>query len=314
MVPAMSELPRKTMSAEEARSYTERVRSWWNAHPFTLGLASSAQGANYDITGRVEDLTPAFFAEVDRKMRKFYGESGQAAGAPLLSALVPYGELAEKSVLDIAVGSGWSTTTLAAQGAKVTGIDLTDEAVRMTKRHLELKNLSADIQRADAQSMPFPDASFDYTLAWGCLMHMPDTEQAIREIFRTLKPAGRTLAYMYNKDSLTYWFSFLFLRGILKGDLIRYRGNATAIVSRYSDGAPVGGNMLTKAYSKREAAQLFAQAGFSAIKVYPFYIPIEAESWPSRSFPIFKYLPAGIKRWMGTHWAWGLIVEAAKPA
>ncbi len=304
----MPELPRKTMSKEEAKSYTEVVRNWWNSHPFTLGLASNESGNKYDITGRMEQLDLHFFQEVDRKMRKFYGTSGQPEGAPLLSTLVPYEELRGKKALDIAVGSGWSAVTLAEQGVETYGIDLTEEAIRMTARHAELKGVKLELKQMDAQHLEFPDNYFDYVQAWGCLMHMPDTERAIAEILRVLKPGGRFLAYMYNKDSLTYWFSFFFLRGILKGDLIKYKGNMTAIVSRYSDGAPVGGNMLTKAYSKKEARKLFA--AFNDVKVHPFYIPIEVESWPSRAFPFFKHFPAGFKKWLGSKLAWGLIIEA----
>ncbi|MEK7116267.1 MAG: class I SAM-dependent methyltransferase [Patescibacteria group bacterium] len=302
--------PTKTMRPEDAKEYTKRVQSWWNDHPFTLGLA--AQEGDYDITGRVQELDEHFFREVDRKMRKQYGTSGQAEGAPLLSNLVPYADIRGKKVLDIAVGSGWSSVTLAKAGAEVTGIDLTEEAIRMTKRHAEVRGVNVTVQQMDAQEMSFPDATFDYVLAWGCVMHMPDTERALRQINRVLKPGGKMLAYMYNKSSWTYWFNFIFLRGILCGKLLSTRGNTTAIVSRYTDGAPKGGNMLTKVYSPSEATRMYEAAGYTNVRAWPFYIPHEVDGWPMAKFPFFRYFPMSVKKWMGERWAWGLIVTGEK--
>lgn len=299
------------MDTSAAEAYTDVVRDWWEAHPFTLGLAASSE-KDTDLTGRIEDLDEAFFANVDRKMRKFCGTSGQAEGAPLLSSLVPYDSLKGKCVLDIAVGSGWTCVTLAEQGACVYGIDLTKEAIRMSQRHAELKHVSVDLKLMDAQRLEFADGFFDYTLAWGCLMHMPDTERALREINRTLVSGGRTLAYMYNKSSWTYWFNFFLLRGVLKGDLIRLKGNTTALVSKHSDGAPTGGNMLTKAYSPREITKMFEKAGFSNVKAWPFYIPHEVDGWPMAKFPFFRHLPISMKVWLGKRFAWGMIVTAEK--
>lgn len=202
--------------------------------------------------------------------------------------------------------------TYAKAGAEVTGIDLTDFAVKHATKNLEFRGLKGTVLKMDAQSLQFPDASFDFVCAWGCLMHMPDTEKAIREINRVLKPGGRVLAYMYNKSSWPFWFNIILVRGILMGKLIKYGFNITRLTSRYSDGNSVGGNMLTKFYTPGEAQRMFLAAGFTKAASAPWELPAEPNGWPMRVLPVFKHLPTAIKRYMAKRWGYGLIIKAEK--
>ncbi len=302
--------PQQKMSEEEAKAYTAKVRDWWNTHPFTVGLGSEGQN---DLTGRVGQVDRAFFDEVERKYRKWYvGATFDTPDQPLLAKFVPYESLRGKKVLDIAIGTGWSAVAFAQAGADTYGIDLTEEAIRMSERHAELKGVSLHLQQADAQNLSFPDNVFDFVLAWGCYMHMPDTERALRESCRVLKPGGTAVSYWYNKSSWTYWFNFMFLRGVLAGKLIAYKFNPTRIVSRYTDGSSKGGNMLTKVYSPNELEKMYRAAGFSDVKVETLPLKGEVEGWPVGKFPIFRYLPQPIRTWMGKKWAWGVVVTAVK--
>jgi ubiquinone/menaquinone biosynthesis C-methylase UbiE len=290
--------------------HTEKVRNWWNDHPFTAGVGTSAE---QDLTGRVSTLDINTFNNIERRMRKWWkGATYEKPEDPLISKMVPYSELQGKDVLDIAIGSGWSVVDFAKAGANVTGIDLTDEAIKMTTEHLKIKGLNATLKRMDAQNLEFPDNSFDYVLGWGCFMHMPDTPGAIKQVYRVLKPGGRTCSYWYNKSSWTYWFNFIFLRGILLGKLIKYRFNTTRLVSRYTDGAAKGGNELTKVFSPKELKAMHEAAGFKDVRVEVLCLPGEVEGWPAGKFPIFRYLPQGIRKWLGDRYAWGLIVYATK--
>ncbi len=298
------------MTDDEPLSHqTKTVEEWWNNNPFTWGLSDKST----DLVGRIDPthMDLRYFEEVERKFRKHTRGGSQADGAPLFSSYVEYEWLRGKRALDIAVGSGFSMVALIKGGANVVGIDLTDFAVMQTKRNLELRGLTGVVQKMDAQRMNFPDATFDFVNAWGCLMHMPDTQGAIKEIYRVLKPDGRALAYMYNKSSWPFWFNIIFLRGILMGKLISYRFDIDKLTSRYSDGFSVGGNMLAKFYSPREVERMFKKAGFSKVRAFPFRLPEEPDLWPTRAFPIFKYLPKSIKKTLNK-WSYGLIVQAQK--
>ncbi|MFH1704404.1 MAG: class I SAM-dependent methyltransferase [Patescibacteria group bacterium] len=303
-------LPQKKMSDVEAEAYTDTVRDWWDAHPFTLGLGSEEEN---NLTGRVTQADRAFFDEVERKYRKWYiGATYDTPDQPLLAKFVPYESLRGKKVLDIAIGTGWSAVAFAQYGAETYGIDLTAEAIRMSARHAEIKNVTLHLQQMDAQRLQFPDAFFDFVLAWGCYMHMPDTERALAETCRVLKSSGQIAAYWYNKSSWTYWFNFLFLRGILSGKLLTYKFNTTRLVSRYTDGSSKGGNRLTKVYTQKELERMYRSAGFSQVKVETLPMRDEAEGWPMAKFPFFKNFPENLRSWLGRKMAWGVVVTATK--
>lgn len=288
---------------------TGEVESWWNANPFAFGV-SNTKG---DQVGTIDPLQMdrAYFEEVERRFRKNVGTAGQNDSAPLFSNLIDRAWLVHKDVLDIAVGSGFSSVSFAEAGARVTGIDITDFGVMHAKKNFETRGLTATILKMDAQHLAFADRSFDFVCAWGCLMHMPDTEGAIREMYRVTRPGGKALAYMYNKSSWPYWFNIIFLRGVLLLGLIRFGFDTVRLTSRYSDGYSVGGNMLTKFYTPSHVAKMFKEAGFTKVESRPWRIPHEPDHWPLRSFPIFKFLPRAIKRYL-TRFGYSIIVIAEK--
>lgn len=293
----------------ENASETESVKDWWNAHPFAFGVSNEKR----DQVGTVpfSRMDRAYFDSIEKRFRKHHRFAAQKDGAPLLSNLIDYATLKGKKVLDIATGSGFAAVALAEGGAEVTAIDLTPFAVAHAQRNFASRNLVGTVLQADAQNLPFPDNSFDIVLAWGCLMHMPDTAEAIREIKRVLKPGGTTVAYMYNKRSWPFWFNIVILRGVFLLGLVRYGFNLTKLSSRYSDGYSEGGNPLTKFYDPEEVGEMFKASGFSESKAGPWQLPEEPDNWPLRSFPFFKFLPPWVKRKI-SYFGYGLIVEARK--
>lgn len=293
---------------------TEEVRAWWESNPFTFGAATNDY-RNRDLVGKLplEKMNLDYFQEIERRFRKHSGTGAQLPDELLLSKLIDYDlSIKDKKVLDIATGSGLFAVAFAQAGANVTAIDLTDFAVRQTKKNLALRNLEGLVLRMDAQKMDLPPLTFQFINAWGCLMHMPDTFRAISNIYRLLVPRGRVVAYMYNKNSWPFWFNIVFLRGILLLGLVKYKGDITRLTSRYSDGASVGGNVLTKFFTPKEVTEMFERAGFKKVKVFPWDIGYEPNHWPMRTFPIFKYLPQRVKAWMSKRWGYGLIIMAEK--
>ena len=69
---------------------------------------------------------------------------------------------------------------------------------------------------ADAEHLPFDDESFDRVYSWGVLHHSPDTDHAVREAIRVLRPGGQACVMLYARHSwVTYglWFRYALLRG-----------------------------------------------------------------------------------------------------
>ena len=291
----------------------EEIRDWWEKHPFTLGVATKDYKSS-DLVGKIplDKIDLEYFIEIERKFRKHSGIGAQEEGQPLLTKLVNLEALKGKKVLEIATGPGVHLVPYVQAGAEVVAIDLTSYAVGQATLNLKLRGLPGAVLQMDAQKMTFPDEHFDFVHAWGCLMHMPDTAKAIKEICRVLKSGGVCLAYMYNRSSWPFWFNIIFLRGVLLLGLIRYKGDIDRLTSRYSDGASLGGNMLAKFYRPKTVAKMFKEAGFKDVEVKAWDIGYEPDHWPLRSFPIFKFLPTFLKKYMSKNWGYGLVIHARK--
>jgi ubiquinone/menaquinone biosynthesis C-methylase UbiE len=276
------------------KALTKNVESWWNNNPFTyngkIGVGKTVESD--------EALTLVYFNKVEARFHKHSGGSLQDSGKPVFSKFVDYESLKGKRVLDIAVGTGFSAVEYAKAGAEVTGIDLTEYSIIQTKKNFELRGLTGTVLKMDAQKMDFPDNYFDFVSAHGCLMHMPDTQGAVAEIFRVLKPGGKIYVWMYHRGWY-FWFNIIFLRGILLGQLFKNHFNVLALTSKYTDGLPTGGNMHTKMFTRGGFRRLFDSGGFREIEIVTNYNPNEwVTAWPTLRFPVGKYIPQGVRRFL----------------
>jgi ubiquinone/menaquinone biosynthesis C-methylase UbiE len=134
--------------------------------------------------------------------------------------------------------------------ARLCGVDLTQRAIDFTSRRLALRGLSSELNQADAENLPFPDATFDIVYSWGVLHHTPGTQQGFNEAARALKPG------VYHTRSITGLMLWL------RYSLVPRKFHTMADV--YSTYLESPG---TKAYSVAEARQMMARAGFHNIDV-----------------------------------------------
>jgi ubiquinone/menaquinone biosynthesis C-methylase UbiE len=107
-------------------------------------------------------------------------------------------ELAGKRVLEIGCGMGLHAEMLARAGAVLTAVDISDVSVAATRQRFDLKHLSADLLRLDAETLPFGDATFDLVWSWGVIHHSAHTGRIVKEIARVLKPGGTAKLMVYN--------------------------------------------------------------------------------------------------------------------
>ena len=106
--------------------------------------------------------------------------------------------------LDAGCGSCAHTVRLARRGFNVRAVDFSESALEMARAHLKEAGLGGRIalQREDLTRLSFPDASFDYVLCWGVLMHVPDVGRAVAELSRVLRPGGTLVVSEGNMHSL----------------------------------------------------------------------------------------------------------------
>lgn len=169
---------------------------------------------------------------------------------PYIADFAGFANASGKRVLEIGVGLGADHEQFARAGAELTGIDLTERAIENTRRRLGHFGLKSDLKVADAEKLPFGDASFDIVYSWGVIHHSPDTAQAAREILRVLKPGGRFAVMIYHRYSMVGYMLWL------RYGLARLRP-FTSLDTIYSQYLESPG---TKAYSVDEAKALFAGA------------------------------------------------------
>ena len=110
---------------------------------------------------------------------------------------------------DLGCGSGrWAELALARVGT-LHCIDPSDKALAVARRRLGGKP-NAHFHLAGADGIPLADESQDFGYSLGVLHHIPDTQQAMADCVRKLKPGAPFLVYLYYRfDNRPAWFRAL---------------------------------------------------------------------------------------------------------
>lgn len=123
---------------------------------------------------------------------------------PYLDRYVLNENLSEKKVLEIGLGYGTLSQLIASTGCDYFGLDIATNPVRMVQYRLSQlgkKNKEEQIQVGSALCIPHHDESFDYVYSIGCLHHTGNLTQSLTEVFRVLKPGGKAIIMLYNRNS-----------------------------------------------------------------------------------------------------------------
>jgi len=94
------------------------------------------------------------------------------------------------SVLDIAAGNGNFALAAARRGAAVTATDITPKMVELGRARSASAGLSIDWSEADAEDLPFADASYDIVASVFGAMFAPQPALVAAEMFRVARPGG----------------------------------------------------------------------------------------------------------------------------
>ena len=91
------------------------------------------------------------------------------------------------SVLELGCGTGYFTRELACSGANIVAVDVSPDLLEIAKANYSAPNVRYEIQ--NAYELSYPDAVFDSVVGSSVLHHL-EIEEAVREIYRVLKPGG----------------------------------------------------------------------------------------------------------------------------
>jgi SAM-dependent methyltransferase len=98
---------------------------------------------------------------------------------------------AGQRVLDVAAGNGNASLAAARRGCQVTASDYVSSLLEGTLARAASDGLTIESREADAEALPFPDASFDAVLSTFGVMFTPNPERAAAELLRVCRPGGR---------------------------------------------------------------------------------------------------------------------------
>ena len=97
----------------------------------------------------------------------------------------------DERVLDVAAGNGNATLAAARRGAQVTSTDYVASLLDRGAERARAERLEVTFQAADAEALPFADASFDAVLSTFGVMFAPDHAKSASEMARVCRPGGR---------------------------------------------------------------------------------------------------------------------------
>jgi len=241
----------------------EDVRRYWNSHIHDLEVSRHPPGS------------PGFFADLDAyHFEKLHH----------LLRLIDFEAHRDRDVLDVGCGAGVEVVRWARGGARVTGVDIAQSAANLARQNLSQQGLRARVDVADGESLPFPDASFDFVYAHGVVQYTGDDHRLVAECHRVLRPGGTALFQVYNRVS---WLQLL--SKIMK-------------VPLEHEDAPV-----LRRYSIGEFRTLLRP--FSAVEIIPERFPVKSrlhKGWKGLAFNTlfvgaFNALPRAWVRRFGWH-------------
>ena len=119
-----------------------------------------------------------------------------------LPQLVDFGGFSNQTLLEVGCGIGTDLVRFARGGARATGVDLSQTAIGLAARNVELHGLKpVELQVGNGEALPYPDNTFDHVYAHGVIQYTADPAQLVRECHRVLRPGGTGIFMVYNRLS-----------------------------------------------------------------------------------------------------------------
>ncbi len=128
----------------------------------------------------------AFFDSVHSQNRRSPGQTWDAEAFALA------GMLFGRRIVDVGCGNGRLSALIARSGNEVVGVDNSEEQIRLAQS-LNAGPGAPRFVRAEAEALPFPDASADLVVFSHALHHIARPGRAIAEASRILEPGGRVV-------------------------------------------------------------------------------------------------------------------------
>ena len=179
-------------------------------------------------------------------------------------------------VLDLCCGQGRHAVPLAERGCDVVGVDLSEELLAVARGRAEERGVSLTLARCDMRDLAFEaefDAAINMFTAFGYFEDESENLRALRGVARALRPGGRFLLDLVNRDRLMRFFQERDWRPTRDGWLVieerKWDPRAGIVRSHVrmlgAEGVGREYDMTIRMYSYPEIRCLLEQAGLSII-------------------------------------------------
>jgi ubiquinone/menaquinone biosynthesis C-methylase UbiE len=169
------------MTATEERLTPQMVRSALAAGDHSLARRANVEYHDWEASRYDEKWSISYDRRcIDYATDRFVHVAGRGGW--------PYGD-----ALEVGCGTGFFLLNLVQAGVIRDGhvSDISSGMVQVAQRNAESLGFAVQGRVADAETLPYEDASFDLVVGHAVLHHIPDVEQAMREVVRVLRPGGR---------------------------------------------------------------------------------------------------------------------------
>ena len=170
----------------------------------------------------VANADPAEVAKFDALARSWWdpdGDSGPLhAINPLRLAFVEeHATVRGVAAVDVGCGGGLLSEAMARRGARVTGIDLADNALAVAAAHARSTDTEVEYRRMTAEALAEASPeSFDVVTCMEMLEHVPDPKSVIAACARLLKPGGQLFVSTINRNPKAYALAVLAAEYVLR--------------------------------------------------------------------------------------------------
>ena len=131
-----------------------------------------------------------------------------------IDGLAPLGG---KSALDIGCGGGILAEAMAKRGARVTGIDLSEKALKVAQLHLLESKIAVAYEAISAEDLAARSpGAYDVVTCMELLEHVPDPASTVRACARLARPGGHVFFSTINRNLKSYLFAVIGAEYVLK--------------------------------------------------------------------------------------------------
>jgi ubiquinone/menaquinone biosynthesis C-methylase UbiE len=197
------------------------------------------------------------------------------------------------TALEIGCGTGFFLLNLKQAGVleEAHVSDLSPGMVQAAIRNGTVLGFEVDGRVADAESIPYDDATFDLVVGHAVLHHIPDVELALREVLRVLKPGGR---FVFAGEPTTWgdWYArklghltWLATTKVTQLPRLRDRwSRPSSQLAESSRAAELESAVDLHTFDPRELAATALRAGAVDVRTTTEELTAALFGWPARTF------------------------------